>query len=127
MKKRIDVQFDVAMNQEEKKAGNVKRVKFTVVFPEGCEDQVQADALAHQVVKFQAQIRSNWDKFVEGGTPSEVTYGDALYTKSRTRKPTEADIISYVQQLTQEGLMYLAKEGKIPTREEHPEMYKESN
>lgn len=125
MKRRVDVQFDVAMNLEEKKAGNVKRVKFTVVFPEGCEDQVQQDALAHQIVKFQAQIRSNWDKFQEGGVPEEVTYGDALYAKSRTRKPTEADIISYVKKLTQEGLMYLATEGKIPSREEHPEMYKD--
>jgi hypothetical protein len=124
MKPRIEVEFNVAMNNDEKKAGNVETVKFALIFPEGCEDQVQADAVAHAVVKFQSQIRSNWDKFVKDGVPEEVTYGDALYTKTRTRKPTEADIISYVQQLTQEGLMWMATNGKVPSKDEYPEFYK---
>jgi hypothetical protein len=124
MKKEISVTFEVAMDAEQKKLGNVEKVKFVLEFPEGCEDQVQSDAVAHQIVKFQQQIRSNWDSFIKDGVPERVTYGQPLYgRRTATRPPTQAEIeavmMQKISQLTPEGLQVLASTGKMPEGEEY--------
>lgn len=120
MKKEIKVSFKVAMDAEQKKLKNFEKVEFTVVFPEGIEEQVQSDALAHQVVKYQSQIRSNWDTFLEKGVPKEITYGNPLYGTRRggVRAPTDAEIENYmgkkIAALTPEQLQEFVKTGNFP-------------
>lgn len=124
MKKEVSVTFEVAMDAEQKKLGNVEKVKFILEFPEGCEDQVQSDAVAHAIVKFQQQIRSNWDTFIKAGVPKRVTYGQPIYgRKVASRPPTEAEIegvlMKKIAQLTPEGLQVLATTGKLPEGDEY--------
>jgi hypothetical protein len=119
LKDRI-VEFTVAMDKEAKENGDVKKVKFTLTFPESCEDQLQTDAIAHQVVKWQSQIRSNWDKFLENGVPETITYGSPLYGSRRgaVRPPTEAEMADYaakrIASLTPEQLQEFIKTGRFP-------------
>lgn len=124
MKKEISVTFEVAMDMEAKKAKDTHKVKFVLDIPEDSHEQVLADAVAHQIVKFQQQIRSNWDSFIKDGVPERVAYGQPLYKrKVASRPPTEAEIESVlmkkIAQLTPEGLQMLATTGKLPEGDEY--------
>lgn len=124
MKKEISVTFEVAMDMEAKKAGDTRKVKFVLDIPEDAHDQILADAVAHQIVKFQQQIRSNWDAFISSGLPERITYGAALFgRKVASRPPTEAEIqaamAAKIATLTPEGLQVLISTGKMPEGEEY--------
>ena len=126
MKKEISVTFEVAMDIEAKKAKDTHKVKFVLDIPDEAHDQILADAVAHQIVKFQQQIRSNWDTFIQAGVPERVTYGQPLYgRRTPVRPPTEAEVAAVISkkiaQLTPEGIAEFAATGKIP---EDPKFYK---
>ena len=117
----VKVTFKVAMDKEQAELKNHKDVTFEVEFPAECQDQLVQDALKSQIIKWQSQIRNNWDKFIEEGVASKVVYGDSLYEgKRRTvvRPPTDDDVENFIiGKLTTEGIMYLATEGKMPPKE----------
>ena len=118
----ITCTFKVAMDKEQAELENHREVTLTVNFPEDCQDQLVADAMKSQIIKWQGQIRKNWGKFEADGTPEEITYGQALYESRRgviVRKPTDEDVENFIiGKLTQEGIMYLATEGKMPPKED---------
>lgn len=126
MIKERTLKFNVSRDNEAKKAKEFEEVEIKVLFPEGCENQVYSDALAHMTVKLQQQIRSNWSQFVENGVPEEIKYGDPLYASRRTitRAPTEADINAHIGQLNEAGLQHLVSSGQMPIKSQNPELFK---
>lgn len=121
------ITFDIARDMEAKKNKEIDRVKFTLEFPDGCENLVVADAIAHQVVKWQQQIRSNWTEFKENGVPEKVEYGQPLFASRRrvvVKPATEEDVNNYISQLNEAGLAELVKSGKMPIKSERPELFK---
>lgn len=87
----MECKFTVAMNAEEKKEGNVSEVIIDIDFDNADTDTIHKAALANFTVGLQAQIRNNWDKFLENGTPETMVFGDTLYEgKGRTLTPDAA-------------------------------------
>ncbi len=82
----MEIKFTIAMNNEEKKAKNTKEVIMNVNFDGVDPALIQKHALANMKVHWQAQLRNNWDKFIEDGTPDTITFGEPLY-ESAGRKP----------------------------------------
>ena len=75
----MEMKFKIAMNNEEKLAGNVFDV---VVNVEKCDDATMLKyALKAHTVEIQSQIRNNWDQFMKGDYPRELTIGQAMFTK----------------------------------------------
>jgi hypothetical protein len=89
----METKFTVAMNAEEKKAGNTHEVVIDIDFDNADEDTIRKAALANYTVGLQAQIRNNWDKFLEDGTPETMVFGDTLYEGKRTRVMTPDEAI----------------------------------
>lgn len=83
----VTVQFKVAMDNEQKKAGNTRDVKFECSFDGVNMDDVKRLAIQQQIVRWQAQIRNNWDKFISDGLPRVVTFGNPLYESARGAAP----------------------------------------
>ena len=79
----VTVEFNVAMDAEQKKAGNVKKVKFECSFDGVDPGVVQRHAIANQVVAWQGQIRNSWDKFISGELPKVVQFGQPLFSGGR--------------------------------------------
>jgi predicted secreted Zn-dependent protease len=74
-------EFTIAMNQEEKLAGNIHKVSINV---EKCDDATMLKyALKAYVVEIQSQIRNNWDQFIAGDYPKELVIGQAMFTSTR--------------------------------------------
>lgn len=120
--KEYKVEFKVAMDNEAKKSGEIETVKFILeVDKEKDLDGLVKDAIAHSVVKWQGQIRSNWDKFLENGVPEKVRYGQTLFGGGRrvtVRPPTEEEVASFmaaqIGRLTPAGITVLASTGRLP-------------
>jgi isopentenyl phosphate kinase len=85
------VKFNVCMNNEEKKTGNVKEVILDVDFEGVSETDILAAAMKAQVVAWQSQIRTHWDDFATGKLPKKVTFGDTLFGKKTGVKIMTAD------------------------------------
>jgi len=90
----INVEFTVAMNAEEKKAGNIRKVALQVNMPE-VPKVVEDHAMANYKVALQSQFRNNWDAFLKGTYPKVVEFGQAIFS-TRTR--------AVVRELTSEEL-----------------------
>ena len=82
----MECKFNVSMNAEAKKDGEVTEVILDVSFEGVSEDDIRKHAMANMKVHWQAQIRNNWDKFIEDGVPETVIFGVPLY-ESAGRKP----------------------------------------
>ena len=76
------VEFKVAMNQEEKEAGNIHEVKVQVDMNVDM-DTLRKYALRAYKVELQGQIRPNWDKFASGDYPKELKLGESMFESKR--------------------------------------------
>ena len=80
-------EFTIAMNQEEKLAGNIHKVSINV---EKCDDATMLKyALKAYIVEIQSQIRNNWDQFIKGDYPKELVIGQAMFTSTRGKVTLE--------------------------------------
>jgi hypothetical protein len=105
------VTFKVALGDVERKAKDFKVVKFECSFEGVSQDTIQRAALQNQIVAWQGQIRSNWDKFISGELPKIVTFGNPLFAGKRGgRGPiTEADVKAFLSGKTPEQIMAFLK------------------
>lgn len=122
MEKNFELKFNVARDAEAKKAKELHEVTIRVKYDSETDlAAIVSDAMANMAVKFQSQIRSHWDEFVEGKCPSEVTYGQALFgTRQRTtvRPPTEEEVSAFmaarIAKMNPTQIMEFARTGKFP-------------
>ena len=83
----MKVEFQVAMNAEEKALKNLHRVELNV---EKCDDATMLKyALKAYIVEIQSQIRNNWDQFIAGDYPKELVIGQAMFTSTRGKVTLE--------------------------------------
>jgi len=89
----ITVEFSVAMDSEQKRLNNVKKVKFECSFDGVATDVIQRHAIANMVVQWQGQIRGHWTEFVNGELPKTVVFGQPLFNSGRraTVRPMTED------------------------------------
>ena len=112
--------FKVAMNGDEKKAGNVDTITLDISF-EGVSDEIiHKNALANRIVAYQSQIRSHWTEYKEGKMPTELKFDENLFaTKSATVRPmTEDEMSDYVgkriARMTPNQIAEFARTGRFP-------------
>lgn len=106
------VKFKVAMDAEQKAAKNFKEVSFECTFDGVAPSIIQRHAIANQIVAWQGQIRSNWDKFLSGQLPKVVTFGTPLFEGKRggaARPITEDDIRAFLAGKSTEEIMAFLK------------------
>ena len=111
----MKVEFQVAMNAEEKAMKNLHRVELNV---EKCDDATMLKyALKAYIVEIQSQIRSNWDQFIAGNYPKELVIGQAMFASTRgkiTQEKAQAVYKDSMAQLSQvEKLRRLLDDGMI--------------
>jgi len=88
----MEMKFKIAMNNEEKLAGNTHDV---VVNVEKCDDATMLKyALKAYTVEIQSQIRNNWEAFMKGDYPRELTIGQAMFSKKVAKVMTEAEKVA---------------------------------
>ena len=85
--KAMKCEFTIAMNQEEKLAGNIHKVSINV---EKCDEATMLKyAMKAYIVEIQSQIRNNWGQFIEGNYPRELVVGQAMFESTRGKVTTE--------------------------------------
>lgn len=98
------IKFKVAMDSEAAKAKQHKDVSLNVDMSKVSREVLETLACSAQVVRWQAEIRSHWDEFIDGKLPREVEFGKPLFTEGRTRvvkaAVTEEDVKKYLEKLT---------------------------
>ena len=83
----MECEFTIAMNQEEKLAGNIHKVSINV---EKCDDATMLKyALKAYIVEIQSQIRNNWGQFIAGDYPKELVIGQAMFASTRGKVTQE--------------------------------------
>ena len=83
----MKVNFQVAMNAEEKALKNLHKVELEVG---KCDDETMLKyALKAYTVEIQSQIRSNWDQFITGDYPKELIIGQAMFASTRGKVTQE--------------------------------------
>lgn len=83
----MKTEFTIAMNQEEKLAGNIHKVSVNV---EKCDEATMMKyALKAYIVEIQSQIRANWGQFIEGNYPRELTIGQTMFASTRGKVTAE--------------------------------------
>ena len=95
----MKTEFTIAMNQEEKLAGNVHKVSVNV---EKCDDATMLKyAMKAYIVEVQSQIRSNWDQFIKGEYPKELVIGQAMFASTRGKVTQEKAQEAYKAKVNQ--------------------------
>ena len=85
----MKIEFNVAMNAEEKALKNLHKVVLNV---EKCDEAIMLKyATKAYIVEIQGQIRNNWDAFMKGDYPRELVIGQALFAKKVSRPMTEEE------------------------------------
>lgn len=95
------IEFDVAMDAEQKALKNTKHVELTVNMDVD-EATIIKHAIANYKVQCQASIRSNWTAFDEGKCPTEVNFGDALFAggrKTTVKVLNPEEMLEYIQNM----------------------------
>lgn len=83
----MKVNFQVAMNAEEKALKNLYKVELNV---EKCDEATMLKyALKAYTVEIQSQIRANWDQFITGEYPKELVIGQAMFASTRGKVTAE--------------------------------------
>ena len=83
----MKVEFNVAMNAEEKALKNFHKVELNV---EKCDEATMLKyALKAYTVEIQSQIRNNWDQFIKGEYPRELVIGQAMFASTRGKVTAE--------------------------------------
>lgn len=80
---KVNLKFNVAMDDEQKKAKNFKEVSVVVDFSEATRDQLIEMCKKPIVIALQSQIRNNWATFIKGEYPRELKFGDTLFESRR--------------------------------------------
>ena len=111
----MNTEFNIAMNQEEKLAGNIHRVSINV---EKCDDATMLKyAMKAYIVEVQSQIRNNWGQFIAGDYPKELVIGQAMFASTRgkiTQEKAQAVYKDSMASLSQvEKLKRLLDDGMI--------------
>ena len=100
-------EFTIAMNQEEKLAGNIHKVSINV---EKCDDATMLKyALKAYIVEIQSQIRNNWDQFIEGDYPKELVIGQAMFASTRGKVTQEKAQEAYKAKVGQMSMVQKLK------------------
>ena len=95
----MKTEFTIAMNQEEKLAGNTHKVSVNV---EKCDDATMLKyAMKAYIVEIQSQIRNNWDQFIEGNYPKELVIGQAMFASTRGKVTQEKAQEAYKAKVNQ--------------------------
>ena len=111
----MKVEFKVAMDNEQKLAGNVQTVTLEV---EKCGDELMLKyALKAYTVEMQSAIRNHWDEFTKGDYPKSVVIGQALFGSTRGVVTAEKAKAAYKDSMASmsmlEKLKALYKDGMI--------------
>ena len=80
----MEHKFNIALNKEEKEAGNIRKVVLNISFEGVSEDTIRKHAMANMTVAWQNQIRNDW----EGELPEEVIFGEPLFASRRAAPMT---------------------------------------
>lgn len=100
-------EFTIAMNQEEKLAGNIHKVSINV---EKCDEITMLKyALKAYVVEIQSQIRNNWDQFIKGNYPKELVIGQAMFASTRGKVTQEKAQEAYKAKVGQMSMVQKLK------------------
>lgn len=100
-------EFTIAMNQEEKLAGNIHKVSINV---EKCDDATMLKyALKAYIVEIQSQIRSNWGQFIAGNYPKELVIGQAMFASTRGKVTQEKAQEAYKAKVNQLSMVQKLK------------------
>ena len=95
----MKTEFTIAMNQEEKLAGNTHKVSVNV---EKCDDATMLKyAMKAYIVEVQSQIRANWDQFIAGNYPKELVIGQAMFASTRGKVTQEKAQEAYKAKVNQ--------------------------
>lgn len=95
----MKTEFTIAMNQEEKLAGNVHKVSVNV---EKCDDATMLKyAMKAYIVEVQSQIRANWGQFITGEYPRELVIGQAMFASTRGKVTAEKAQEAYKAKVNQ--------------------------
>ena len=95
----MKVNFQVAMNAEEKALKNLHKVELEVGT---CDDETMLKyAMKAYTVEIQSQIRSNWDLFIKGEYPKELTIGQAMFASTRGKVTAEKAQEAYKAKVNQ--------------------------
>ena len=112
----MKVEFTIAMNQEEKTAGNTHKVAINV---EKCDDETMLKyAMKAYIVDIQSQIRANWDEFIKGEYPKELKVGQRMFESKKGAPVTTAQAADVLGKALEgmsmdEKLAYLKKIGLV--------------
>lgn len=103
----MECEFTIAMNQEEKLAGNIHKVNINV---EKCDDATMLKyALKAYIVEIQSQIRNNWDQFIKGDYPKELVIGQAMFASTRGKVTQEKAQEAYKAKVGQMSMVQKLK------------------
>lgn len=89
--KKYEIKFSVSMNDEEKRAGKKHQVEMVVNADEATIDKYVIKAIK---VWIQAQLRPNWDKFVAGNYPKEVTLGVPMFGGRQAKEDYKTSLMN---------------------------------
>lgn len=78
--KKFELEFKISRDEEAKKAGEHMPVKVTVVADDAAIEKYMKKAAT---VWIQGQLRPNWDKFIAGELPDEVTLDVPIFAATR--------------------------------------------
>ena len=95
----MKVNFQVAMNAEEKALKNLHKVELEVG---KCDDETMLKyAMKAYIVEVQSQIRANWDQFITGEYPKELVIGQAMFASTRGKVTAEKAQDAYKAKVNQ--------------------------
>lgn len=95
----MKVNFQVAMNAEEKALKNLHKVELEVG---KCDDETMLKyALKAYIVEIQSQIRANWGQFITGEYPKELVIGQAMFASTRGKVTAEKAQEAYKAKVNQ--------------------------
>ena len=95
----MKVNFQVAMNAEEKALKNLHKVELEVG---KCDDETMLKyALKAYTVEIQSQIRANWGQFITGEYPKELVIGQAMFASTRGKVTAEKAQEAYKAKVNQ--------------------------
>lgn len=109
---KFELTFKVAMNEEERKFGNLHEVSTTILADSEAIQKYMKKAAA---VWIQQQIRTNWDLFMEKGVPEKVTLDVPIWSKKTLSvEAGKAKLRSAMAEMTmEEKLAFLKEQGLL--------------
>ena len=101
--------FNISMDNEAKKAGDIRKVELEVSFEGVPDETIRKHAMANMTVAWQNQIRGNWTAFDEGKLPNEITFGEPLFATRRAAPMTPESAKAFIEAMSPEAREALLK------------------